>query len=148
MDLKNKNIIDFIKENPSSSSKEIHDGISSKIGYATVKRILTKLLEEKLIITKGKGKGTKYLLSPSYELLFPINLDTYFEKEIDDRIIKESFDLQLIKGPLNKVELFSSEEIEFLENLQNQYKKNISTLTESGYKKELERLAIDLSWKS
>ncbi|MGL6268281.1 MAG: Fic family protein, partial [Chitinophagaceae bacterium] len=36
----------------------------------------------------------------------------------------------------------------FLSSLQNQYKANISRLSENEYKKELERLAIDLSWKS
>jgi Fic family protein len=35
-----------------------------------------------------------------------------------------------------------------LTGLQNQYKKNISKLTAAEYNKELERLAIDLSWKS
>ena len=35
-----------------------------------------------------------------------------------------------------------------LAGLQNTYKRNISSLTENEYKKELERLAIDLSWKS
>jgi Fic family protein len=35
-----------------------------------------------------------------------------------------------------------------LKNLQNQYTENIAKLTRAEYNKELERLAIDLSWKS
>jgi hypothetical protein len=44
--VKNKNalILEFIESNSLSSSKEIHVGLSEKIGYATVKRILQKLL--------------------------------------------------------------------------------------------------------
>ncbi len=38
--------------------------------------------------------------------------------------------------------------MEKLESFQNLFRKNISLLTETEYKKELERLAIDLSWKS
>jgi len=39
-------------------------------------------------------------------------------------------------------------ELEKLSNLENIYTYNISQLSETEYKKELERLAIDLSWKS
>lgn len=148
MDSKSKEILFFINENSFLSSKEIHDGIKTEMGYATLKRILAKLLSENLIATKGKGKGTKYTISPSYELLIPINLNTYFEKEIDEREIKKSFNLSLISEILSKAELFTKEENEHLSGLQREYKKNISTLSLAGYKKELERLAVDLSWKS
>lgn len=148
IDSKNSEILQFIKENPSHSSKEIYEGLEIKISYATVKRNLTKLLSKNLIQAKGKGKGTKYEISLAYELLAPINLDTYFEKEIDERQIKSSFNLSLIQTELTKAELFTKAEKEHLESLQNLYQKNISTLSTSAYKKELERLAIDLSWKS
>ncbi len=148
IDSKNKEILQFIKENPLSSSKEIYDGLEITISYATVKRNLSKLLSKNLIQAIGKGKGTKYEISLAYELLAPINLDTYFEKEIDERKIKNSFNLSLIQTVLTKAELFTQEEKEYLESLQNVYQKNISILSTSAYKKELERLAIDLSWKS
>jgi Fic family protein len=35
-----------------------------------------------------------------------------------------------------------------LKELQKKYTENISQLTENEYRKEFERLAIDLSWKS
>ena len=54
-------IIECIKQKQECSSKEIYEGISTSISYATVKRILTKLTSENLLITKGRGKGTKYL---------------------------------------------------------------------------------------
>jgi len=44
--------------------------------------------------------------------------------------------------------LFTGSELDKLALLQKEYKKNISELSENEYKKELERLAIDLSWKS
>ena len=43
---------------------------------------------------------------------------------------------------------FTESELDRLKMLQNEYRKNISELSEAAYKKELERLAIDLSWKS
>lgn len=44
--------------------------------------------------------------------------------------------------------MFTGSELDKLALLQKEYKKNISELSENEYKKELERLAIDLSWKS
>lgn len=141
-------ILKFIQNNPFVSSKEIHKNIAPDVGYATVKRILAKLKNNKLIVTDGQGKATKYKLSPSYELFKPIEIEEYFETEIDDRSIKEGFNLNLISEILPEVELFSKKELENLNDLQAHYKKNISELSELQYNKELERLAIDLSWKS
>ncbi len=148
LDNKKKKILEFIKENTLFSSKEIYDGIASEIGYSTVKRILSQLISENLIIPEGKGKARKYAISPAYELFYPIDVKLYFEKEIDERKIKDSFNLSLINDVLSKVKLFTAEELQNLTNLQKQFKANISELSESEYTKEFERLTIDLSWKS
>ena len=37
-------ILEFVKNNPTLSSKEIHDSIALSMGYATVKRILKNLV--------------------------------------------------------------------------------------------------------
>lgn len=147
---KNRNtlILEFIESKPQCSSKEIHNGLNEKIGYATVKRILQKLLSENLITITGKGKGTKYEISQAYNLLRPIDVEQYFKKEIDERIIRNNFNHSLIRETLSCVSVFSKEELGLLTNLQTQYKKNISKLSAAEYNKELERLAIDLSWKS
>ena len=142
------NIIDIIKKNKEYSSKDIFEQLSISISYATVKRILTKLTNENLIETKGKGKGTKYIISPTYELIEPIDIEMYYKVEIDERKIRENFNFQLIPKVLNKHNIFTELEIKNLELLQNTYKNNVAHLTKSEYNKELERLAIDLSWKS
>jgi hypothetical protein len=148
MDTRETEIIDFIKKNQECSSKKIHDGMSTSISYATVKRILSKLASENLLFIKGQGKGSKYLISPAYGLLQPIDIERYYEKEIDERRIKESFNFQLITDVLNKNSIFTDKELIKLVALQNIYRNNVTQLSESEYKKELERLAIDLSWKS
>ena len=145
---KNKEILEFIKQHPESSSKVIYEGISSGLSYATVKRILSKLIADNLVITDGKGKSTKYLLSPAYKLFYPIDIEQYFQKEIDERQIKETYNFDLIPDVLSKVNLFTEEELKHLNKLQKIYQNNISQLSRFEYKKELERLAIDLSWKS
>ena len=147
-DNRNSEILNFILKNKECSSKEIHDGISISISYATVKRILTSLTSENLISKIGQGKGTKYFISPTFELLQPIDIEDYYKKEIDERKIKENFNLDLITETLGKANLFTENEFQKLDELQKTYKNNFSQLSEFEYKKELERLAIDLSWKS
>jgi len=141
-------IIDFVLVNPQCSSKDIHVGIKMSLSYATVKRILSKLTNDNLIVTEGQGKATKYSISSAFKLLHPINSDEYYSKEIDERIIIETFNFQLINETLSKINLFTTEELNRLTELQNKYNNNISQLSNLAYMKELERLAIDLSWKS
>ena len=64
-------IIECIKENPLLSSKEIHEKLPDELGYATLKRTLSKLVKEKLISTIGKSRATKYKISPAYQLFYP-----------------------------------------------------------------------------
>jgi hypothetical protein len=128
--------------------KEIHNALASEGGYSIVKRILNRLVSDNIILPEVNGKARKYTVSPGFELFSPIDINLYFEKEIDKRKIKEYYIPILISEILSKINLFSNEEIMMLERLQTKFKKNISELSDSEYFKELERLAIDLSWKS
>jgi prophage maintenance system killer protein len=140
-------ILNFIQNHANSSSGEIYKEFAASISYATVKRILSQLINQRYIVLEGKGKGTKYFISPTYELLYSIDLDSYYEKEIDERQIKEEFNLEIF-DLLNKNDTLSEAERRKLLDLQNKYTENISQLSDNEYKNELERLAIDLSWKS
>jgi Fic family protein len=77
-----------------------------------------------------------------------VDIEKYFEKEIDEREINKEFNLELIPEILPEVKLFTKDEIQRLEDLQKKYLENKKSLSDSQYQKELERLAIDLSWKS
>ena len=110
MDNKESIILEIIKEYRNLSSKEIFNKTSG-VSYATVKRILTKLQEEDLVVSVGKRKATKYKLSPSYQLFYPINIKAYYEKEIDEREIKEIFNFKLIRNILPTVKLFTKDEL-------------------------------------
>ena len=111
IDKKELEIVEFLKKNHESSSREIFENSSISVSYATVKRMLSKLVEENLLTKRGLGKATKYLISPTYEILFPIDIEKYFEKEIDEREIKESFNLQLIPEILKECNLFTTNEL-------------------------------------
>ena len=148
IDLKEQRIIEFLKNEGESSSKEIFDRVEIAVSYATLKRILAKLIAEKYIATIGKGKGTKYSISTIYEVIQPVDIDRYFEKEIDERKIKEAFNFEIIRNVLAKNSVFTQNELLRLNEFQSEFEKNISQLSETEFKKEFERLAIDFSWKS
>ncbi len=141
-------ILGYLQNNPNISSKELYDGCSPDYSYPTLKRLLSQLIDEKLVEATGQGKGRRYTLSSTYTLFSPIELDSYFEKEIDERQIKGTYNLGLIRDVFSKVNLFTADELPKLESLQLQFRKNISELTENELSLEMERLAIDLSWKS
>ena len=142
------NIIDFIKINGPNSSKEIFERIDLSVSYATLKRILGKLIEDNYLAVQGLGKATKYSISPTYQVIQPIDIKAYYEIEIDDREIIEIFNFDIINEVLAKYSVFTDSELRILNELQSKFIQNISKLSENEYKKEFERLAIDLSWKS
>ena len=145
---KEQKIIDFIEKTGACSSKEIFDNIDISIGYSTLKRLLVKLIASNYISTTGQGKGTRYKISPTYQLIQPIDIKGYYKKEIDERTIRKNFNFSLIDDVLSKSNLFTSNELAKLDDLQAGFRKNTAQLSILEYKKEFERLAIDLSWKS
>jgi len=141
-------LAEYIYENPTLSSKELYESAGLNVGYATVKRLLTQLLTHGLVQASGKGRATRYLAGHGFKLLHPLDLDLYFLKEIDERVIQSHFNWSLLREGLSETELFTAAEMAQLVGLQSQYEKNSSQLSEKEYEKELERLAVDLSWKS
>lgn len=148
IDKRGQQIIDFIGKTGECSSKTVFDGVNISVSYATLKRLLTKLISANYISVKGQGKGTKYLISPTYQVIQPIDIEQYYKKEIDEREINEAFNFEIINEVLAKNSIFTERELFKLIELQNYFLKNIDQLSEGEYNKEFERLAIDLSWKS
>ncbi|NQX37818.1 Fic/DOC family protein [Pedobacter steynii] len=140
-------ILNFIKNHPSSSSGEIHEAIG-KGSFATIKRAIAALVEGGQLLAQGQTRATRYVLSPVSQLFSPIDMVIYFEKEIDEREIKDGFNFQLITEVLRDVNLFTVDETAQLQQLQEEFLDNVSHMTSAAYNKEMERLAIDLSWKS
>jgi Fic family protein len=141
-------IIEFIKNHPRCTSQKILDGLNLDMSVATLRRKLQELVAEDLINAIGELKSRKYEISNGYNIIRPIDVDQYFEKEIDERIIQDKFNSELISQTLQNISIFINTELDQLNNLQEKFKSNSSRLSKSEYKNELERLAIDLSWKS
>lgn len=141
-----KNIVlAYIKEHPGTSSKQIADALANEASFATIKRAINELVSSFYINVEGKARATKYFISP---LFAPINLDEYYSKEIDEREVQTGYNFDLIPNVLNRVSLFTEQEMKMLSALQAQFTKNFASLSDEQKHKEMERLGIDLSWKS
>ena len=141
-------ILQYLHYHPGSSRSEIEAGMNLTESPATVKRILSSLVENGSALVSGQGRATKYSVSPQAQVTMELNIDTYFQKETDEREVQTSFNFDLINETLPKVELFTAEEKERLSTLQAQFTRNLEGITPTEYRKEMERLGIDLSWKS
>jgi Fic family protein len=141
-------IIQFVKDHPQSSSQEILDGLQLPISVITLRRSLQDLCAQGLLTRIGELKGSRYAISEGFAVLSPIDLADYFSQEIDERAIQVSFNLDLISETLKNLTLFTERETSLLQVWQEKYRANTAKLTQDVYQKELERLAIDLSWKS
>lgn len=143
-----RQILQYLHYNPRSSREEIAQGIAFEGSDATMKRLIALCTQKGEVVVDGKARATRYSLSEQALLLMPLDIDTYFTQDIDDRQIQSSFNFELIRQQLPTVTIFSDEELSRLSELQAEFRRRVSEMTETEYRKEMERLGIDLSWKS
>ena len=141
-------ILQFLHYHPLANRAEIMAGLMKAPSDSTMKRLLSAAVKEGNIEKAGRGPATKYKLTPQAHVTMPLDLATYFDKDIDEREVQESFNFDLIRDVLPKVEIFTKEELEVLNAAQMEFVKNTEGMTELEYRKEMERLGVDLSWKS
>lgn len=143
-----RDILQYLHYHPLSSRGDITTGTAFKGSDSTLKRMIAAGIKAGDIVAEGKARATRYRLSPQAQLLMPLNLDTYFALEVDERQVQSSYNFELINGLLAETRLFSDKDQVHLDALQEEFRQHISELTDNEYRKEMERLGIDLSWKS
>lgn len=141
-------ILQFLHYHPLANRAEIMAGLTEAPSDSTMKRLLSAAVKERNVETVGRGPATKYKLTPQAHITMPLDLATYFDKDIDERVVQESFNFDLIRDVLPKVEIFTKEELTVLTAAQKEFEKNTEGMTDLEYRKEMERLGVDLSWKS
>lgn len=143
-----REILQFLHFNPLSSRDDIAKGIAFDSSDATLKRLIATLVKNGDMVVEGKARATRYKLSDQAHLLMPLNLDSYFAQDVDDRKVQTSYNFELIREQLPNVALFTKEEMAHLDQLQSEFRSHVDQMSQNEYNKEMERLGIDLSWKS
>ena len=141
-------ILQYLHYKTEASRSEIEAALTNPPSTVTLKRQIAEAVKNGHIEVVGRGPATRYRLTPQAQVTMELNLDTYFDKDIDARRIQETFNFDLINGILPKVELFTAEERDKLNEAQQLFRKHLSDMSDVEYRKEMERLGIDLSWKS
>ena len=141
-------ILNFIAWESECSSAQIAVHFANEISLATVKRMLQKFLDTSQIAKTGAGKNTRYKVTLVYKILNTVDIDNYFKNDIDQRKIQAAFNFNLITEGLKNIDLFTKEELAILHNHHLLFAKKSAAFTRPEWMKEMERLAIDLSWKS
>lgn len=138
-------VMDFISKNKAAGNSQIAAFLGNEVTRFTVLRDLELLLGAGLIKKEGKGRAVRYLISASGDINAFFDPELYFAADQDRRNIKSVFEPKIIDElPL----LFSEREINELKKINSKYLEKIKKADALFIKKEVERLTIDLSWKS
>jgi len=140
-------IINIIAKQKRAAISKVQELLSNKVSTPTLNRDMAKLVKIKYLQKIGAGRTTVYIIAPFYKLFSPIKVNDYFNLDVDARDAQTGFNYELLQL-LKDIEIFTDNEQKFLANLKKEYLANISNISSTLYLKELERLTIELSWKS
>jgi len=146
---KQKKFLLIILESGAISSSAVHKKIvevGEKISLVTVKRALSEMAESGLLVVSGSGPATSYQVSVAGRLFAPVDAKEYCAIDPDKRYGSSHYNFELLPGILP--EIFDSSELEILNKSTAEYERRTKDLSDVIQKKELERLVIELAWKS
>ena len=140
-------IIDIVLGQETASISDIKAHLREDVSTPTVNRDLASLVTGNCLIKVGKGRATSYKIAPAYKIFAPFEASKYFDLDPDARQAQTRFNEDILYL-LQEIQLFTDEEKIWLAELKREYQDNISDYPEALFQKELERLTIELSWKS
>ena len=139
-------IIEFLHYNPGVSRAELMEKLDLGVKDTQVKGLLSECVKDGLVRTEGKARAVRYFITPKAQLLRTIDLDSYYA--VVNRSVQTSYNFQLIREELPSIDIFTVDERKFLEDRENAFRARMKDMPREIYLKEMERLGIDLSWKS
>jgi Fic family protein len=142
-------IIGTLLEGSSLQSSAIYEALvkrGEKVSLVTVKRALSEMVKKKFILPTGSGRSSSYQVSILGRLFADIDAHAYCAIEPDRRYGQKRYNQKLFAG-IPQI-IFSPEELKNLQVATIEYARRTKNLPPAIEKRELERLVIELSWKS
>ncbi len=146
---KQQNILKIILEHGAMQSSVIHEEIlkqNNNLSLVSVKRALSEMAGRGLLIINGSGRSTGYRISNFARVFLDIDAKKYIEIEPDKRFGSSQYNFVYFSRFL--ADIFDQSELERLDQATKNYKQKIGNLSKVIEEKELQRLIIELSWKS
>lgn len=142
-------IIEVLFSNGALSSSAIYERLlatGESKSLVTIKRTLSDMARRGLLAASGAGRSVSYSVSSLGKIFFDIDAHAYSAVEPDKRFGMSRYDTDLFAHIPH--ELFTADELGRLDKATAEYKKRTEDIPPTIEKKELERLIIELSWKS
>lgn len=145
---KQQRLLSIIREKESVSSSQLHAMLKQHddSSLVTVKRTLAALAKGGFLSIAGAGPSTHYTLSTVGRLFTPVDARQYCSMEPDRRYGFTRFGIDLFRDV--PPELFTEDESVILTSATREYVRRTRHVSPTIAKKEMERLVIELSWKS
>lgn len=125
---------------------KISDILGPGFSKTSVYRLVQDLVKMGHVHLQGSGRNSVYALTDSGRLLGSFEKESYFSLG-DNRQTLRSFNFKIFEQ-LEKISIFTDKEIRKLYDREREFEIRIKALPPVAQQKEMERLAIDLSWKS
>jgi Fic family protein len=142
-------IVNILLEKGSLASSGIHAELSDtgeSISLVTVKRTLSEMVAREALASVGSGRSVSYVLTTEGRLFADVDARKYCAEEPDKRFGMKRYNFELFDAIPS--EIFSVAELQRLEKFTAEYRQRTKNLPPAIQKRELERLIIELSWKS
>ncbi|MDR1008790.1 MAG: Fic family protein [Rickettsiales bacterium] len=141
-------IVSFVKSQKTAPREAIQEFITKKFPQSsklTILRDLDALVADGKVFKQGKARATTYVFQ-STPILETFDTNRYFSVLQDDRkLISNGFNFDVWD---NLHDILSAKEKVELATLNDRYLKALKELPPSALRKEMERITIELSWKS
>lgn len=146
---KESKIIGIFLQKKELQSSGVHISMvkaGENISLITIKRTLSEMTKKGALVVRGSGRATVYELSALGRIFAEVDAQTYIATEPDKRYGLSGYNFDLFSA--FPTEIFTDSEQQILDNATVEYKKKTSAAPPEIQKKELERLVVELSWKS
>lgn len=146
---KQQKIISIFLKKGSMQSSRLHVEmikLGEDISLVTIKRALSEMASQDFLASTGSGRSTSYEVSSKGRSLTDIDAKKYCAIEPDKRFGLGRYNFNLL--PALPADIFEKIELDGLNHATAEYLKRTKNLSSTIQKKELQRLVIELSWKS
>jgi len=146
---KQQKILNILLKQADLSSSQVYEKMQERgeiISLITIKRELSKMVFLKLLLKQGTGPSTNYQISALGRINTDIKAKDYCLVDPDNRYGQEKYNFDLLS--VLALDFFSAVELKSLKDATKDYNERSAHISSVLEKKELERLVIELSWKS
>ncbi len=146
---KQQEILRIVLEGGVMQSSDVHHALLTRgvtLSLVTAKRTLSAMTKAGVLTVTGSGPATAYSVSVLGRLSITIDPAAYCAIEPDKRFGLRRYNFDLF--PAIPKDLFSDHTLRVFNEATAEYKRRTADSSLALQKKELERLIIELSWKS